>query len=38
MAGLAIFERIGVRGRETPEEIVRQMAGVIWRSAASVSA
>ncbi|MBK6561892.1 TetR/AcrR family transcriptional regulator [Candidatus Amarobacter glycogenicus] len=34
MASLAIFERIGVHGGETPEEMVRQVAAVIWRGAA----
>ncbi len=34
MASLAIFERIGVHGGETPEDMVRQVAAVIWRGAA----
>ena len=34
MASLAIFERIGVHGGETLEEMVRQVAAVIWRGAA----
>ena len=34
MASLAIFERIGVHGGETPEEMVRHVAAVIWRGAA----
>ena len=37
MASLAIFERVGVHGGETPEEMVRQVAAVIWRGAASAA-
>lgn len=34
-ASLAIFERIGVHGGETSEELVRHVASTIWRGAAS---